>query len=144
MERIKSSNIHDFFNKVRLKNDLTAIQRFDTAKDIALRNPKTYSIEYHSSGARIIRNTNDCIRTAEYNKNIGWRLSNITHERICDGKISAINTAGDYIENFDLFKRKYKIIKFANFKDMLSYFRKKQMSKNFNIIDILKRFCKIF
>ena len=144
MERIKSSNLSDFFNKFRLRDDLTAIQRFDTAEDIALRNPQTYSIEYHSSGARIIRKTNDCIRTAEYNKNTGWRLSNITRERKSNGKISAINTRGDYIENFDLFKRKYKIIKFANFNDMLSYFRKKQTSKNFNIIDIIKRFCKKF
>lgn len=132
----------DFFNAWSLKDNMFGMRTLKGAREIAKKNPKTYSIKRFSGGESIIRETADSIRTATYlygNKGI----SCIEHKNKKTGEVQMINTFGDYLKNPSFFKpmEKEKVRHFADLGELLKYSRKKQ--KQLKILNILKKIFKV-
>ena len=105
-----------------IKQDRINYEQYDRAIQFALEHPSTHRMNRTSCGHRIIRETADRIKIAEYNREGG--LSYIEHINKKTGQSCRINTLGGLIKDFDIMKKKHTLIQFKDFKDMLSYFRK--------------------
>ncbi|MBR1620098.1 hypothetical protein IJ674_09430 [bacterium] len=127
-----NQNRTDFFNASSHNDNMLGMRSLQTAREIAKRNPNTYSIRHFSGGEFIIRETADCIRTAEYNYR-GNGVSCIRHQNKKTGRKQLINTFGDYIENPNPLKpmEKEKVRHFAGLNELLKYSRKKQKQLKF-------------
>ena len=145
MEIIKACNLRDNFDYCsKTKNlypknitPLNLLQDGIALKKFAKEHPDSYKVKRTSDGYNIIRETADKIRTIHFSKERGF--IDIRHEYKKTGKVSIINTLGDFIENYHCLDKKHKIIKFNDFKDMLSYFKNNKSSIQSKISNILKK-----
>lgn len=134
-------NRADFFNAGSKNDNMLGIRSLKTAREIAKKNPNTYSIRRFSGGETIIRETADCIRSADYNYGHNG-VSSIEHINKKTGRKQLINTFGDYIENPSPLKpmEKEKVRHFAGLNELLKYSRKKQ--KQLKILNTIKNIFK--
>ena len=122
----------DFYNAARRAENLVGMQSLSQAKKIAERNPQTYTVKRGIGCTIVTRETANSIRTAVYG-DYKRGVSIIKHKDKSTGKVRAINTCGDYIENYDFFKRN-KIRHFSNISELLKYRRKKE-DGSFNLLN---------
>ena len=151
MEKTTISYLVDdfyFYKKTKLKPGISSkfdldkhykinYEQYDKAKQFALEHPSTHRIKRTACGHRIIRETADSIKIANYSREGG--LTYIEHINKKTGQSCCINTLGGLIKNFDITKKKHTLIQFKDFKDMLAYFRKNNPLEPSKLSILLKK-----